>query len=112
MKRSLDNDRKNDVYLVIALGGTMKMAAEYVGCSERTLYNYERTDREFRRKIRRAKIDTELGCLKTIKQASHDGQNWRAANQMMKHLNPDEYARRAKTMPVKYVDKFLNEFMR
>jgi hypothetical protein len=111
MKPSLDDDRKNDVCLVLALGGTMKMAADYVGCSERTLYNHARHDREFKRRICRAKIDTELGCLKTIKKASHDDQNWRAASQLMKHLNPDLYARRADTVPVKYVNEYLDEFM-
>jgi hypothetical protein len=111
MKPALDNDRKDDVILVVALGGTMQMAADYVGCSERTLYNHTRQDREFRRRIRRARIDTELGCLKTIKKASHDDQNWRAASQLMKHLDPDRYARKADTVPIKEATKVMDAFV-
>jgi hypothetical protein len=111
MNTPLDNDRKNDAILVLALGGTMKMAADFVGCSDRTLYNHARQDREFRKRLRRAKVDIELGCLKTVKKAAHDDQNWRAANQLMKHLNPDRYTRKADTVPVKHAKEVMDAFV-
>jgi hypothetical protein len=110
MNPPLDIDRQNDVILVLAMGGTMKVAADFIGCTERTLYNNARRDKEFRKRIRRAKADVELSCLKAVRKASHDDQNWRASVQMMKYLDPDRYACKANTMPIKNAEKFMNEF--
>jgi hypothetical protein len=109
MKPVLDNDRKNDVILVLGLDGTIKMAANYVGCSQRALYCNAKRDPEFKKTILRAKSDIDLGCLKTVKKVAHDDQNWRAANQLLKYLDPDQYSRKPDTIPVKHAQLLMTE---
>jgi hypothetical protein len=87
----------------------MKMAADYVCCTERTLYNTAKRDPEFQKRLRRARLSPELLCLKTLSKASHNDENWRAAIHMMKHLYPERYARKPNTMPIEQVKELIVE---
>ena len=90
----LDDDKKRQVFAILAVGGTRLMAAQYVGCHVETIRKTAIHDPAFAEQLRKAELGPELTFLRNIQQASKDPKQWRASAWALKRLYPDRYGRR------------------
>jgi len=90
----LDDGQKRETLATLAVGGSRRTAASYVGCSVSTIRNTACRDAEFRQAIRHAEHQSELAHLKNIQAAAKKEPQWRAAAWALERKNPDEYGRR------------------
>jgi hypothetical protein len=90
----LDEVKKREILAILAVGGSRRTAARYVGCAVSTIQNTACRDAEFGQAIRRAEHQSELAYLKNIQTAAGKEQHWRAAAWALERKNPDEYGRR------------------
>jgi hypothetical protein len=109
MAYKLDDRAKETVLTVVTLGGTLKMAAEMVGCSERAVYQVAQQDADFKKAIRSRRNSAELNCLRTMNDAAENPKNWAAAFCLLKSLRPERYARPANTIPIKEAKVLMKE---
>src|SRR5690242_15717663 len=52
MEKILDDKKCAAIFGILAVGGTRRLAARYVGCSPATIHNAARRDKDFRRQLR------------------------------------------------------------
>jgi hypothetical protein len=102
MSRSiLDDLKKRDICVILSLGGTRQMAAQYAGCSVRTIRNTTKRDPFFADQLAKTEISPEVKFLKNIIDAAKEEKNWRAAAWALERMYPERYARRRpETIPV------------
>ena len=90
----LDEVKKREILAILAVGGSRRTAARYVGCAVSTIQNTACRDAQFEQAIRRAEHQSELGHLQNIQTAAKQEQHWRAAAWALERRNPDEFGRR------------------
>ena len=90
----LDDGKKREILAILAVGGSRRTAAGYVGCAVSTIQSTACRDAEFGRAIRHAEHQSELAYLKNIQTAAKKEQHWRAAAWALERKNPNEYGRR------------------
>jgi hypothetical protein len=90
----LDEGKRREILAILAVGGSRRVAANYVGCAVSTIQGTAGRDAEFRRAIRRAEHQAEIGYLQNIQTAAKKEQHWRAAAWALERRNPNEYGRR------------------
>ncbi len=90
----LDDGKKREILAILAVGGSRRTAAGYVGCAVSTIQSTARRDAEFGQAIRHAEHQSELAYLKNIQTAAKKEQHWRAAAWALERKNPNEYGRR------------------
>ena len=90
----LDEGKKREILAILAVGGSRRTAARYVGCALSTIQKTAGRDPQFEQAIRRAEHQAELGYLQNIQTAAKKEQHWRAAAWALERRNPDEYGRR------------------
>jgi hypothetical protein len=111
MYHKLDISRQKQVCTILAVGGTRKIAAQYVGCSERAIRNAAKRDAGFAEQLRRSETSPELDYLKTLDQAARDPKSWRATRWMLEHLYPERYTRKANQFGPSEVQAILRSFV-
>lgn len=90
----LNQDKRRQIVAILAVGGTRRLAASYVGCTPRTIRNTAARLPEFAEALRQAEMSTEVGYLDNILKASKDPKYWRAGAWALEHLFPERYAHR------------------
>jgi hypothetical protein len=105
----LDAAGKDQVCAVLAVGGSTKMAARVVGCSERAIYYAGQRDPDFRRRMEKNRECPALVCMTTLKEAASDKKTWRAADYYMRLVYPERMNRSPRMMPVENARKLLLE---
>jgi hypothetical protein len=90
----LDEGKKREILAILAVGGSRRVAASYVGCAVSTIQSTACRDAEFGQAIRHAEHQSELAYLKNIQTAAKKEQYWRAAAWALERRNPNEYGRR------------------
>ncbi len=93
-KPKLDKERFNEVCTIIAVGGSRKLAARYVGCSVDTIRRTAEKDADFAADMVHAESKHELVFLQRISAAANKEQYWRAAAWALERMYPDRYAPR------------------
>jgi len=88
--RALDDIKKREVVPLISAGCGLETAANYVGCSPRTITRETRRYKEFWEQFRKAELASTLSPLQTIQQAAHS--NWRAATWLLERKLPQYFA--------------------
>jgi hypothetical protein len=113
MKKTLDDEKRAAIYGILAVGGTRRLAARYVGCSPATIHNTVLRDAEFRRRIRKAEVRAEYDFLSTIRAAAakKDARYWQAAKWALQHMYPERYSRRARTMALEDVKDLISHLL-
>jgi hypothetical protein len=91
---ALDEGKQAALLAIISVGCSQTMAANYVGCSPRTIRRLADRDERFARRLREAKGNAELGLVKNIRKAANKEQYWRAAAWALERMFPEKYARR------------------
>lgn len=90
--RLLDDAKRREICALIVSGYSLVAAADYVGCSRRTIKRELARNPEFAERFRRAKLAGELEPLGTIRSAART--NWRAAAWYLERTNPQRFGRR------------------
>jgi len=106
----LDAAGQATVCKVLAVGGTLEMAARVVGCTERAIRYAAARDPDFHQRLLAAKEQTAFRSLETLRRAAVDdpAKNWRAAYYHARMVYPERYHRPANTLPVKQVRKLVD----
>jgi hypothetical protein len=94
MQKALDPDKKENILAILSVGGTRAMAASFVGCHPRTIYNEACRDKKFAEQISRYEVSPELAYLKTIFAAGAKDGGWRAAKWALERMYPTRYGAR------------------
>jgi hypothetical protein len=90
--RSLDDAKRREIAALLTAGYPIHAAAEYVGCSPRTIKREIRRNSEFAERVRRAETAGQLEPLSTVRNAAKS--DWRAAAWYLERTNPDRFAKR------------------
>jgi hypothetical protein len=93
-RRLLDDVKQKEILAILSVGCSQAMAANYVGCSPKTIRNEAARDPKFAKKLHQAKGNAELGLIKNIRKAANKEQYWRAAAWALERMFPEKYARR------------------
>lgn len=108
----LDEAKRNEIITVLRLGGTIAVAAQFVGCCSRTIYNTADRDPEFGKRMQRARASHEITLLKRIDDAASDPKYWRAAAWQLEHMYPDRYQKRAaNSLPIPLFHEFMHDLV-
>ena len=107
----LDAAKKREILAIIAVGCSRTVAAAYVGCAISTIQNTADRDPTFAEKLRQAACATELGLLKSIRNAAAKEQYWRAAAWALERRFPERYALRGPdVITLEQVTELLGQF--
>ena len=110
--RLLDENKLRDICTILSVGGTREMAAAYVGCHPKTIWNTARRDPAFAERLRHAELSPEITFLTALKAAASDPKQWRVAAWALERLYPARYGKRAaETLTPDRVAKVLEQFV-
>jgi hypothetical protein len=104
--RALDDAKRREICALTTAGFDLAAAAQYVGCSRRTIEREIKRNEEFAERYRRAILACELEPLHSIRQCARS--NWRAAAWYLERINPHRFVRRN---PVLISPQDIQEFM-
>jgi hypothetical protein len=90
----LDEIKRREILAILAVGGSRRTAARYVGCAVSTIQNTADRDRRFAKDLGHAEHQAEIAYLNNIQRAAAKEQYWRAAAWILERKNPDDFARR------------------
>lgn len=111
IRKILNNFNKSKVLAIVSHGGTRNMAANYVGCHPRTIFNESVADPKFASDLRHAEVTTEYLMLKSVTDAGRQG-TVHAAKWVLERLYPDSYRpRKPDTFPYLAVKQFVESLI-
>lgn len=87
--RHLDPDAHRIICAIINAGGSLAAAAQFVGCSPKTIRRELHRNPQFAEQFRNARFGVEIELLKNVRQASQ--RSWRAAAWLLEHSEPHRY---------------------
>lgn len=90
----LDEFKRREILAILAVGGSRRTAAGYVGCAVSTIQNTADRDPQFAHHLGQAEHQAEIAYLKSIQKAAQQEKYWRAAAWVLERKNPDDFARR------------------
>jgi hypothetical protein len=93
MESILDDYKREQIIGILSVGGSRVLAANYVGCHPRTIYNAAKANPDFAIRINRAESDPEYHLLSAVTDAGKKGVA-HAAKWALERLYPDTYGRR------------------
>src|SRR5262245_49289617 len=111
MKTTIDNQKQGAVCGILSVGGTLSLAAKYLGCHRNTIRNAARRDPQFAERMQNAQAGNEIQFLNTIHEAAKDPHNWQAARFALTHMYPDRYGRGPRTMPINDVGDLISQLI-
>lgn len=107
----LDEAKRREICAVLAMGGSRRLAARYVGCAPSTIVRTAERDPLFRDQLLQAEGQHELLYLRNIQAAAKREQYWRAAAWMLERRYPERYAQlRPGTVTVQQIIELLAQF--
>ena len=111
MNKILDEFKKQQVIGILSVGGRRALAAQFVGCHPRTIYNEAQADPQFAAQLKRAETSPEYHLLKTVTDAGTKGVV-HAAKWALERVYPDTYRpRKPNTFSYEAVKQFLEELI-
>ena len=109
MKRILDDIKKREICAILSVGGTRDMAAQYVGCTERTIRNAAERDPLFAERLAKTELSPEITFLRNISNAAAEGKYWRAAAWALERMYPERYEKRKPgAIPIAQLDDVVH----
>jgi len=91
---ALDEAKKREIAVILAVGCTRRTAALFVGCHVDTIRRTAQRDAEFDARLRQAETSHEMLHLKHINSAAAEARYWRAAAWALERKYPDRYGAR------------------
>jgi hypothetical protein len=89
--RFLDEGKLREIAALMSAGYPLSRAAEYVGCSTRTIRREIKRNKEFAEKVRKNQLFAELDPLNAIRNFGRT--HWRAAAWLLERTYPDRYGK-------------------
>ena len=89
----LDDYKQRQIIAILAIGGSRTLAAQFIGCHPRTIYNTARGDAKFAEDLNRAESCPEYHMLKTIADSGRHVAH--VAKWGLERMYPDRYRPRA-----------------
>ena len=89
----LSDTERASVISVLAAGGDLRMAADYIGRTQAAIRATAQAEPEFRARLDRAEPHFELAQLGNITKAAMREQYWRAAAWMLERKFPSRYGK-------------------
>ena len=91
----LDPKMRARICSLLALGYSIRMAAEHIGCLPDDITDATKEDPRFRDQIASARSDADIDALKLLRRTASQEKNWRVAAWILERRNPEEYGRRS-----------------
>ena len=108
---ALDETKRAEICAVLAVGGSQRMAARYVGVNPNTIRRTARRDKSFARDLARAAARAELLPLTALDRAAQTDRYWRAAAWKLERSDPERFrARRVDGVTPQQLFQVLEEF--
>ena len=105
----LNDELKRRICAVVAVGGSRRLAARYVGCAPSTITYAAQHDPEFAAELIRAAGQHEMSTLSQVQSAAREHRYWRAAAWVLERLYPARYGQRRVDMaPLKAVARLID----
>jgi hypothetical protein len=112
-KPVLDQYKKRDIVVIIAMGHSRRTAARYVGCAPSTIANTAERDAAFAKSLRQAEQKSEIDNMKNIQEAAKKAQYWRAAAWILERRNPEDFApKNPNALTIDDLRQLLAEFVK
>jgi hypothetical protein len=89
-RKALDDDKRSTICSLVTAGVSLRQAANYVGCSPKSIRRDINRNGQFRANLAKARSEARMHPLDTLRQAAKT--NWRAALALMERLAPDRFA--------------------
>ena len=106
----LDETQKREILAMVAIGGNLAMAAQYIGVHVASVRAEQRHDPGFAERLQKSELRSEVSFLKAIQAAAGDPKQWRAAAWALERLYPERYGRRApKTIPLERMQELMSQ---
>jgi hypothetical protein len=107
---ALDEKKKGLVLGILSVGCSRRAAARLVGCSPDTIRRTALRDPAFAESIAKAESESEVLCLKNVKEAGKEKKYWRAAAWVLERRYSEDYAaRKPGTITVSQVIDLLKQ---
>jgi len=87
--RMLDEMNRREICALVSAGDSLAGAAQYVGCSVRTIRREAERNEQFGHKLREAELAARLAPLKAMRKATET--HWRAAAWMLERTRPEQF---------------------
>jgi hypothetical protein len=98
------------VVALVAQGYSLTKAAQYVGCTVKTIRNDAQRNPEFAEQIRSFQLSSRLQPLRNVRAAGSN--HWRAAAWMLERIEPERFARRnSAAFDTKQLRQLLHEVL-
>jgi hypothetical protein len=108
---TLDENKQREILAIVSMGCSLTVAAEYVGCAVSTIHRAAERDPTFAAELSRARNTTELGLVRSIRNAANNEKYWRAAAWALERFFPQKYqARRPDVLTPDQLAQFISEF--
>ena len=103
---ALDAIKQREICAIIAVGGSRRTAAKYVGCAPSTIQRTIANDEDFAKRVARAEADLEIIQLSNIGQAGK--KSWNASAWLLERVYPERFGKRSPaTIPIQQIDDVL-----
>jgi hypothetical protein len=89
--RVLDDGKLREIAALMSAGFPLSGAAQYVGCSTRTIRRELKRNKEFAEKVRKNRLFAQLDPLNSIRNFGRT--NWRAAAWLLERTYPERYGK-------------------
>lgn len=90
----LDAVKQREILAIVSVGCSRRMAARYVDCAASTISATARREPDFAAQLARAEQKSQLGLIKSIRDAAKKAQYWRAAAWALERMNPEDFGLR------------------
>ena len=87
----LDQKKKQTICAILGVGGNRRLAAQYVGCSPKTIRRTAERDAEFAAELEHAESLLEVLHLKNMEAAAKETKYWRASAWFLERRCADRY---------------------
>jgi hypothetical protein len=89
--RVLDEGKRREIAALMSAGFPLSGAAQYVGCSTRTIRRELKRNKEFAEKVRKNQLFAQLDPLNSIRNFGRT--HWRAAAWFLERTYPERYGK-------------------
>ncbi|MBI2826374.1 MAG: hypothetical protein HYX69_16985 [Planctomycetia bacterium] len=89
----LDEFKQREICAIVAVGGSRRTAAKYVGCDPSTIRGTASRNEQFAQMLKRAESDLEIIHLSNIQQAAK--KSWQASAWVLERVYPERFGKRA-----------------
>ncbi|MDX1961829.1 MAG: hypothetical protein SFX18_01670 [Pirellulales bacterium] len=109
----LTKAKQQAIGTILAVGGTLKMAADHCGCLVKDIKAAAKADPRFATQLRQYQLRPQLDTLTCLFTAARDPKQWRAAAWALERMYPARYGpRKADTLTRVELARFVKHLVK